>query len=184
MKNNAFESKNFFKTACLFESSLLIISFFLGWLTGVDPFASLFFSEKALITGIFASLPLLIIYFALQQVSYAPLKKISSLLHETLGAALFHRHWTDLLVLALIAGFTEEVLFRGFLQPWLENVFNIGAGLLISNLIFALVHAVTPLYALLALMIVLYLGAFLDVDGQRNLLTPIVIHSLYDFVVL
>jgi membrane protease YdiL (CAAX protease family) len=82
----------------------------------------------------------------------------------------------------VIAGFSEEVLFRGALQPWLENVTGITNGLLISNLIFALVHAVTPLYALLAMLMGLYLGMSLDYDTERNLLTPIVIHSLYDFI--
>ena len=83
---------------------------------------------------------------------------------------------------ATIAGFSEELLFRGALQPWLENVTGIPTGLVISNAIFALVHAVTPLYALLAMLMGLYLGISLDYGGERNLITPIVIHGFYDFV--
>jgi membrane protease YdiL (CAAX protease family) len=45
-----------------------------------------------------------------------------------------------------------------------------------------LVHAVTPLYALMAALVGLYLGWTLDYGGDRNLLTPIIIHGLYDFL--
>jgi membrane protease YdiL (CAAX protease family) len=118
----------------------------------------------------------------MQQLPYPPLQKIRSLLLETLGARLYRQHWTDLLILASIAGFSEELLFRGALQPWLENAWNPTTGLIASNLIFALVHAVTPLYAVLAMLMGLYLGTSLDYSGERNLLIPIVIHALYDFV--
>lgn len=182
MENHSIDSRIFFKTACYFEASLLLVALILGWLTDIDPFASLAFSDKGLAEGLLATLPLIIILFAIQQLPYEPLQKIMALLQETLGAYLYKRHWTDLLILATIAGFSEEVLFRGFLQPWLENAWNTTAGLIVSNLVFALVHAVTPLYALLALLIGLYLGIFLDFEGERKLLVPIVIHAVYDFV--
>lgn len=182
MKNNSFDPENFFKAACYFEASLLLVALVLGWISDVDPFASLFFSETALANGIVATLPLLILFFAMQQLPNASLQKIRSLLLETLGPRLYRRHWTDLMILASVAGFSEEVLFRGALQPWLENAWGMSAGLIASNLVFALVHAVTPLYALLAMLMGLYLGASLDYGGERNLLTPIVIHILYDFV--
>lgn len=181
MKNSALSPDNFFKTACFFEGSLIVVAIFLGWLAGVDPFASLNFNEAGIAAGFLATLPLLIILLVMQQLTYAPLEKIKILLLETLGPHLQSRHWTDLLILASIAGFSEEVLFRGFLQPWIENAFNALTGLIVSNLIFALVHAVTPLYAVLALLIGLYLGNCLDYGAERNLLIPITIHSLYDF---
>jgi len=53
---------------------------------------------------------------------------------------------------------------------------------LASNLIFGMTHAVTPLYALLAAAVGVYLGLALDYGGDRNLLTPIIIHGLYDFL--
>ena len=181
MENHSFDPKNFFKTACYFESSLVIVALLLGWITGIDPFANLSFSEAALANGVLATLPLLVIFFAMQELPYPPIQKITQLLLETLGPCLYRRHWTDLLILASIAGFSEEVLFRGLLQPWLENSWDMMTGLIASNLIFALVHAITPLYALLAMLIGLYLGIFLDYGGERNLLTPIIIHTVYDF---
>jgi membrane protease YdiL (CAAX protease family) len=35
--------------------------------------------------------------------------------------------------LAAVAGISEEILFRGVLQPWLENSWGIVAGLIISS---------------------------------------------------
>lgn len=182
MEQQNLESNKFFQLACLFEGSLALIALLLGWFAEIDPFASLSFSESVLGNAILATLPLILLFLAMQQLNAPSLVKIRELLLETLGARLYQRHWTDLLILAAIAGFAEEALFRGLLQPWIENAWGISAGLILSNLLFALVHAVTPLYALLALLMGLYLGLALDVGGVRNLLAPMVIHGLYDFV--
>ncbi|ANE53744.1 CPBP family intramembrane glutamic endopeptidase [Methylomonas sp. DH-1] len=182
MKSSPFSTDNFFKAACYFESALAGLALLFGWLADVDPFQDLYFSESAVAIGLLATVPLLLLFFALQHLAYPPLQTIRELLLETLGARLSDRHWADLLVLACIAGFAEEALFRGFLQPWLELRWNAELGLLFSNVVFALVHAVTPLYALLAFLMGLYLGTLLDYGGERNLLTPVVIHAAYDFV--
>lgn len=182
MQNPATKPDSFFRAACFFEATLVIVAVIIGWLADVDPFADLTFDEQAFTNGLLLTLPLLLIFFAMQQLPYKPLRQIRALLRETLGARLYRCHWTNLLILATIAGFSEELLFRGALQPWLENVTGIPTGLVISNAIFALVHAVTPLYALLAMLMGLYLGISLDYGGERNLITPIVIHGFYDFV--
>jgi membrane protease YdiL (CAAX protease family) len=94
-----------------------------------------------------------------------------------------HRyHWTDLFILAAIAGISEEILFRGVIQPWMESSWGLNTGLIGSSMLFGLVHAITPLYAVLAALVSIYLGLALDYGGERNLLTPIIIHGLYDFL--
>jgi membrane protease YdiL (CAAX protease family) len=183
MENHRFDPDNFFKTACFFEGSLVVVALILGWITDIDPFANLFFSEAGMRDGLLDTLPLLIIFFVMQELPYLPLQQIRELLQKSLAKSLQRKHWPDFFVLACIAGFSEEALFRGFLQPWLEQSWNMTAGLITSNLIFALVHAITPLYALLAFLIGLYLSIFLDYHGERNLLIPIIIHTLYDFVI-
>lgn len=182
MSNSKSDTNSFFRVACFFEAALTLLAVGVGWLTDIDPFEDLIFNEHAIANGVLLTLPLLLLFFAMQELPIQALEKIRQLLLETLGARLYRCHWTDLLILAAIAGFSEEVLFRGALQPWLKNVAGLTNGLLISNLIFALVHAVTPLYAALAMLMGLYLGMSLDYGAERNLLTPIVIHSLYDFV--
>lgn len=172
----------FFRFACIFEASLSLVALGIAWLASIDPFADLNYSEPALANGLIETLPVTLLFFALQALPYRPLQQIRQMLLETIGAKFNDRNWSDLLVLALIAGFSEELLFRGVLQPWLEQLTGMLGGLLLSNLLFALVHAVTPLYASLALLMGVYLGLSLDYGGSRNLLTPMVVHALYDFV--
>ena len=172
----------FLKIACYFEAGLAVVAFLVGWLFDVNPFADLYFSEIALINGIVATLPLLILYFGMQQLPFQGFKNIQKLLQESLGQSLLNAHWTDLLVLACLAGFGEEALFRGLMQTGFEDAWGANLGLIASGLVFALAHAVTPLYTVLALLMSLYLGMSLDYGDQRNLLTPMVIHAFYDFV--
>jgi len=175
-------ASSFFKVACYFEAALTLVAIILGWLVAVDPFTYLAFDEQALLHGLLLTLPLVLLFVTLQTLPFDALEKIKTLLLETLGSRLYRCHWTDILILAAIAGFSEEVLFRGTLQPWLENALGTTAGLWVSNAIFAFAHAVTPLYAALAMLMGIYLSMSLDYGAERNLLTPIVIHGCYDFI--
>ena len=161
---------------------MALLAIFLGWLMDIDPFMNIGLSEPALLNSIILTLPLVLIFLALQQLQYPALQKIRALLSETLGAKLYQRNWADILILAGIAGFSEELLFRGVFQPWLENISNLTLGLILSNILFAAVHAVTRLYAVLAMLMGLYLGMSLDYGDTRNLLQPILVHAFYDFV--
>jgi len=180
--DNSTPPDNFFKKACSFEASLILVAVFLGWIAGIDPFANLYFSETAIAYGVVGTSPLLLLLLSLEQMRGDALVKIKNLLLDTLGPSLHRYHWTDLFMLAAIAGISEEILFRGVIQPWMEDAWGMTLGLLGSNIVFGLVHAVTPLYAALAALVGLYLGLALDYGGERNLLTPVVIHSLYDFL--
>ena len=182
MAKTSFNPDTFYKQACYFEASLIIVAVILGWIAGIDPFENLRFSENAIAYGILGTLPLFIMFAALEQLQIDSLTHIRRLLVETLGPGLHRYHWADVFMLAAIAGVSEEILFRGVIQPWIESSWGMAAGLIGSNIIFGLVHAVTPLYALMAGLVGLYLGWSLDYGGDRNLLTPIIIHGLYDFL--
>ena len=181
MNEPSIDSEKFFKTACYFESAMILVAIALGWVTGINPFEYIIFNERVIINGIMGTLPLCVIFIALNQIQTNSLQQIRLVLQNTLGPSLAKHHWTDLFVLAAIAGVSEEILFRGVIQPWLENLWGLMAGLLISSLIFGLVHAVTFLYFIMATAVSIYLGLYLDFENTRNLLTPIIIHGLYDF---
>ncbi len=182
MKTSAFEPEQFYKSACLFEAGLIVVAIALGWLVNINPFASLHVTNNAIFYGIVGTIPLFLMFLALEQISTDSVVAIRRFLLQTLGPALHRYAWSDLFVLAAIAGISEEVLFRGVLQPWLESSWGATAGLIGSNIVFGLVHAITPLYLILATLVGLYLGLALDYGGDRNLLTPIIIHWLYDFL--
>lgn len=182
MKNPLFNPERFFKSACLFEAALILVAIVLGWMSGINPFADLHYSESAILYGILGTIPLFLLFLLLEQLTSESVVTIRRFLMETLGPALHRHHWADLFVLAAIAGISEEVLFRGVIQPWMESSWGIIAGLIGSNILFGMVHAITPLYFVLATVVGIYLGLALDIGGERNLLTPIIIHALYDFL--
>jgi len=173
---------DFFKKACSFEAALILVAIVLGWIANINPFENLHFSESAIAYGVAGTMPLFLLFMALEQIQIESTIKIRNVLLETLGPGLHRYHWTDLFILASIAGLSEELLFRGVIQPWLESSWGMRVGLIGSNIIFGLAHAVTPLYAVLAALVGVYLSLSMDYGGNRNLLLPIVIHSLYDFL--
>jgi membrane protease YdiL (CAAX protease family) len=182
MGKSLFKFDEFFKSACYFEASLVLVAVILGWIADIDPFQNIYFSETAVAYGLIGTIPLFLMFLALEKIQGESVVKIRDLLLNTLGPGLHRYHWTDLFILAAIAGISEELLFRGVIQPWIEASWGITAGLIASNIVFGLVHAVTPLYAVLAALVGIYLGLSLDYGGDRNLLIPIIIHGFYDFL--
>jgi membrane protease YdiL (CAAX protease family) len=182
MAKSLFTNAGFFKSACYFEASLVLVAVLLGWLAGINPFKDIYFSETAIAYGVLGTIPLFMMFLALEHLQKPSVVSIKKMLLNTLGSGLYRYHWSDLLMLAAIAGVSEELLFRGVIQPWLESLLGMTAGLIGSNIVFGMVHAVTPLYAVLATLVGIYLGLSLDYGGDRNLLTPIIIHGLYDFL--
>ncbi|MCJ7663360.1 MAG: CPBP family intramembrane metalloprotease [Desulfobacterales bacterium] len=77
----------------------------------------------------------------------------------------------DICLISLWAGLAEELLFRGVIQAkW---------GLLAASILFGVLHFVTPAYALLAMVIGIYIG--LLHHFFQSLLIPIQLHAIYDF---
>ncbi|MBT9096628.1 CPBP family intramembrane metalloprotease [Methylovulum psychrotolerans] len=175
-------SDNFFKKACYFEASLILVAMLLGWIAHLNPFANIHFTFSSLLYGGVGTLPLFMMFLAMEKVQGHSVAQIRQFLLRTLGPSLHRYDWVGLLVLAAVAGISEEILFRGVIQPWLEVSWGLTAGLLLSNVLFGLVHSVTPLYSVLAGLVGIYLGVMMDIQGDRNLLTPIIIHALYDFL--
>ncbi|GAB6142021.1 hypothetical protein JCM14076_27500 [Methylosoma difficile] len=182
MDHSFFKYDDFFKKAFLFESSLILLAIILGWIAGINPFKTIQLSETALLYGVLGTVPLFLMFMGMQKLQAQSVNTIRELLLKTLGPGLNRYDWTDLLLLGAIAGLSEELVFRGVIQPWLENAWGYSVGLLVSSVLFGVVHAMTPLYALLATLVGIYLGLSMDYGDGRNLLTPILIHGLYDFL--
>ena len=87
-----------------------------------------------------------------------------------------------IILMALAAGISEELLFRGVLQTWLANYTPLIAAIVISNVIFGALHMRTMLYALIAGLVGVYLG--IVYAATDNLLAPIVTHIVYDAIAL
>lgn len=163
---------------------MALLALGLGWLLSVDPLESLWFDWKSLLWGILGTLPLAVIFLPFLFKPVGPMRKIKRIILESLGPGLSSCRWYDLILLAALVGFSEELMFRGFLQPWLESFAAVTPlmALILSNVIFGLLHCITLFYTILVIGIGIYLGWLMDATGERSLLIPIVAHGLYDYV--
>jgi len=162
----------------------IIVAFFLKTPNyGLGP--NIIFSQAALVQGIQCAIPLFVLAYgldtieervpALQDVTKATLRSVLALLGGTLKPALA---LVVSLALGLVAGFGEEMLFRGVMQYELSMKFGTLLGVAVSSIVFGLLHAVTPLYAFFATLASVFFGSLYVRSG--NLAVPIVTHAVYD----
>ena len=92
--------------------------------------------------------------------------------------------WTtlQLFTISLIAGISEEALFRGAIQGSLADRMGIVVALILASGLFGACHLLTWTYATIAFLIGVYLGWLWIWTG--NLLTPMITHAAYDFLAL
>ena len=82
-------------------------------------------------------------------------------------------------VVVIVAPLGEEIFFRGFLYNGLRRRLALWPALLISSLVFGLVH-VYPL--LIPALFVVGLGLALLYERQRSLLAPVVAHATFNIL--
>lgn len=168
------DRSQFLNFAGLFEGGLALLSLGVGWLVGIDPVERLSWSWQAVGWGVLGTAPTFALFYVTYRHPIGELRKIREFLARELAPSLANLRWLDLILLSLLAGVAEEVLFRGLFQPWLGATW--------SNVLFGAVHWITPLYALLAFAIGSYLSWLMAVIEPSNLLTPIVTHALHDYL--
>jgi CAAX protease family protein len=172
----------FLNLAGLVEGGLLFVALALGWFAGIAPLADLRFEAMDAAWGVLAGSFLFGLLLLSERLPLAGMRRIRDLLVAILGRPLSECRWYELILLAALVGLSEEALFRGLLQPWIERSLGPAQGLLWSNVLFGLVHAVTPGYAVMAGAIGVFLGWLLDATGSRSLLVPAVTHAVYDYL--
>ncbi len=160
----------------------MFLALALGWLLGELPVGFVRFGWRPLLWGTLATLPPLIALSWLLHAQNARLAELVRTVEEMIGPLFAGASSGALLLLSILAGIGEESLFRGVLQSALAGPIGPWAALLVASVLFGLVHFVTATYAVLAGLIGLYLGWLFLRTG--NLLVPIVVHALYDFVAL
>lgn len=149
---------------------------------GILPLERLHPTPAAFGVGIVAAVPLLL---GLRWILTSDLKSVRRLLAlvvEELGPLLAPRSPLELVLLATLAGFAEEILFRGVIQAGLAWVLPESGALVVASAAFGLAHFITPTYAVLAGLAGLYLGGLFLFQG--SLVAPIVAHAVYDVVAL
>jgi len=175
-------SQRWFWISCLFESSLFVLAAVIAFLTGLPLFADFHWDLDDVLWGMSATAPPLAFFVASIQSKWKPLAEIRSALDRTLGRCFSGFTILHLLVISILAGIAEEVLFRAAVQGGLAKLFGPIPGLILASIGFGCAHFLNWGYAALTFLAGLYLGGVWLATG--NLLTPIVTHALYDFVAL
>jgi uncharacterized protein len=172
--------------AATFEGSLVAVAIILGWLFHQPPLKTFRFDPNDAAWGLVATLPLLGILWGCLKTPWKPLQEITRILDETLVPLFQGCGLTQLAIIAALAGVGEEMLFRGIVQTFaaeqIGQPYGVWGGLLVSAVVFGLLHTVTTTYAVMAGLIGLFLGWLWLATG--NLLTPMIAHGAYDFVAL
>ena len=134
--------------------------------------------------GIAATAFSVLVYLVLRVLPLTALRQMVELVRNLYRSEMRSLSLWQLALIALAAGFGEELLFRGLLQQGLHNYFPAKEWgvIAIVSLLFGLAHCLTATYAIFAFLISFYLGWLYWWTG--NLLVPILVHALYDFFVL
>ena len=168
--------------AVFFEGGLAPLSLFLGWWLGHNPLTQFTWSRTDAFWGAVAALPLVGLFVATLHFPLGPLKRIKEFCEEEFVPLLAGSSWSDMALIALSAGVGEEMLFRGVLQSSLAAWVGVRAGLVLSSVLFGLLHPISIPYILVTMFVGFYLGGAFLLAG--NLLTVMVTHALYDFALM
>lgn len=165
-----------------FESSLLLVAWVLGWFLGVPLFDIQKWNWKGLAIGLTSTLPLISMFFWLLQSKWEPCQNIRRIMDAVIRPMFQGFSILQLLILSLVAGISEEILFRGVIQGGTQISMGTPAAILLSAVLFGACHALTPFYFVLATFMGVYMSVVWLATGQ--LLAPIITHAVYDFLVL
>ncbi len=168
--------------ALAFEGGLAAIALVLGWLSKHPPTEQIHLSWQTGVWGLIATSPLVLLMLWSTRSAWPPLEQLRREIEQVLVPLFAECSLLELALIAACAGVGEELLFRGVFQARLADLWNPWLALAVSSTAFGMLHLVTPTYALLAGLVGAYLG-YLLILGD-NLLLPISVHSLYDFVAL
>jgi membrane protease YdiL (CAAX protease family) len=181
------DRSQFLRLAAVFEGGLVFVALALGLMFRVDAFAEFRIETTAVVLGLAAALPPFLLLVAADYFRFSALERIKRIVLQLLGPSLVACRWYELAFVAALAGFGEELVFRGVLQRLFERWLDFGgwgpiAGLIASNVIFGLLHALTPTYAILAAGMGIYFGVLLDANHPPNVVAPMLAHGVYDYL--
>lgn len=171
-----------FRLTAIIGASLIPLALIIAAALSVDLAPQFVGGLGAILWGAAASAPLLLLLRAFLHTQWRPLAKFRQSQLEFFNSIGFRITTRRAIMLAIIAGLSEELLFRGALQTYIARGHSVVYALILPNILFGALHARTPLYAIIAGFVGFYLGVCFAVAD--SLITPIITHSLYDFVAL
>ncbi len=168
--------------AVLFEGGLAVLALGLGWLVDEAPLERLHWRWNDAFASLAATLPMLVILLICLRWPKGPLARVRALLDDLVRPIFRGCSAIEVTVIACLAGLGEEMLFRGVLQGLASRWFGSWVSIGLVNVLFGLLHMVTPMYAFTAGLTGVYLGLLML--WKQNLLVVIIPHALFDLAAL
>lgn len=168
--------------ALAFEGGLAVIALALALIFGLAPWLTIDFSANALGLSVAATIPMVVAVLALMRLRFEWVQALRHIVEDHLLPLFRDAGPSAVFAVALAAGIGEELLFRGVIQGGLAGLIGPMAALGVASLLFGLAHALTPAYFIITCLMGLYLGWLYQLTG--NLLVPILVHFLYDWIML
>lgn len=166
----------------LFESGLGFAGLAIAWMAGISLADRLQWAQAGVERGLLATLPMLLLLAYMTTSTWPPIVEIRRLIEQFVRELFADSSWLELAAISLAAGFGEELLFRGALQPWIASWTNPWIALAVVSLLFGLAHAASTSYFVIATLMGGYFGWL--ATEYDDLVAPIVAHAVYDFVAL
>jgi membrane protease YdiL (CAAX protease family) len=165
------------------EGGLIGLAWVAGWVAGTAPLEWFFWSWQDALIGLVGTTPLFALFFACVRWPIGPLKTIQRFCDQVVRPLMAPCTLLDLAGISVLAGFGEEMLFRGvFQQAAVSWTGSAALALALASILFGLCHAITIAYTVLATLMGAYLGWLFLFTG--NLLPAIIAHAVYDFTAL
>lgn len=166
----------------LVEGGIALVALFLAFVLDLDVWQHFTWSRSDFGWGCLAAAPPLLAVWLMNLFPIGPLRKVREITDQVLRPLLRPCRWPDFILMSALAGFCEELLFRGWFQPYLDLYLPSWATILVVAAVFGLMHPITVAYVVIAFLISVYLSWLLI--WSDNLLVPMVTHGVYDLVAL
>ena len=168
--------------ASLFEGGLAALAVLIALPLGLAPWELMAAGWDTLLLGLLGTLPLLGLLVVLSRAEWGWVRDLRDNVMPAFMGWFRDTGVAGFGLVAILAGVGEELLFRGVIQDGLQLLWGPWPALIVASLLFGLVHAVSRAYFIAATLMGTYLGAVYLWTG--NLLVPIIIHALYDWIAL
>lgn len=172
-----YSRRNILALTFIMEGLALLAAFLLSGYFGTSlfPLTENIFRDISLGTA-GALLPIAFFLFAMSEHAekIALLRSLRNRVRTDIKAIFSHTGLPDLFLISLMAGFSEEMLFRGVIQTEF--------GIVTASVVFGLMHSISAAYVIVTVIMGIYIGAFYYFSG--SLLVPVQIHFVYDLAAL
>ncbi len=168
--------------AIFFESGILLLAWLLASIFDLPGPYGIRITWPGLFWGVAATAPPLIAMIWSMRTSAPSIARLRAHVERDIVPLFDGCSPAHFALIAILAGLGEEALFRGVIQSGAAGILGTTGAIVVAGILFGLCHPITPLYASLAALIGIYLGALYAATGE--LLAPVLTHALYDFIAL